>query len=210
MIPPSGPVVNPEVFHVEHFAALAGPPPQQRRHPLRDCASRAAPARAHSRSHEGRRSTACLAHHMARGPAARCAAAPLSPGKAGPCACAASATPRRACGRSTPTRRGWAPRLLRSLRSLRIGGGRVALRAPSFRPLRGRAPACRCSRAHPGKAASRRLRRCPSGSLAGAVRVRRSRRRCSGQKRPVTGLGLFWPSACAGRAAARPTATPPH
>lgn len=47
MIPPLDPVVNPEVFYVEHFAALVGPPPQQRRHPLRDCASRAAPARAH-------------------------------------------------------------------------------------------------------------------------------------------------------------------
>lgn len=45
MIPPFDPVVNPEVFHVEHFMPFAGPPPQQRRHPLHDCASRAAPAR---------------------------------------------------------------------------------------------------------------------------------------------------------------------
>ena len=98
-----------------------------------------------TRSHEGRRSTACLAHHKARGLAARCAAAPLPPGRAGPCACCASATPRRACGRSTPTRRGWAPRLLRSLRSLRIGGGRAPcgrlFRAHGLRPSARRPPA---------------------------------------------------------------------
>ena len=133
----------------------AGAPPRKRRLrvPRRSsggtrCATAQAvrhrPALA-TRSHEGRRSTACLAHHMARGPAARCAAAPLPPGMAGPCACCASATPRRACGRSTPTRRGWAPRLFRSLRSLHIGGGRAPcgrlFRAHGLRPSARRPPA---------------------------------------------------------------------
>lgn len=119
-------------------------------------------------------------------PPAAPAGAPPPPGAAG----------RRACS-------------ARFARFASVAGG-APWRAPSFRPLRGRAPACRCSRARPGKAASRRLRRWPSASLAWAVRARRSRRRCSGAARPVTGLGLAAPSAFAGRAAARPTATPLH
>ena len=110
-----------------------------------------------------------------------------------------------------PARLGAAPASLAALASHRWRAG--ALRAPfsrSWPAAISAAPACRCSRARPGKAASRRLRRWPSASLAWAVRARRSRRRCSGQKRPVPGLGLFWPSAFAGRASARPAATPLH
>ena len=110
-----------------------------------------------------------------------------------------------------PARLGAAPASLAALASHRWRAG--ALRAPfsrSWPSAISAAPACRCSRARPGKAASRRLRRWPSASLAWAVRARRSRRRCSGQNRPVTGLGRFWPSAFAGRASARPAATPLH
>ena len=191
----------------------AGAPPRKRRLrvPRRSsggtrCATAQAvrhrPALA-TRSHEGRRSTACLAHHKARGLAARCAAAPLPPGRAGPCACCASATPRRACGRSTPTRRGWAPRLLRSLRSLRFGGGRAPcgrlFRAHGLRPSARRPPAvarvlapARPPLAPPAAVALR-------ASLAWAVRARRSRCRCSGPAgpcngpRPVRPLGLRGP-----------------
>lgn len=198
----------------DKYSSLAGPPPQPRRHPLRDCASCAAPARA--RYSLARRPALHSLLGSSQGPRCRCTM------RSGTAAAWDGGPLRLLRRRNPPPRlralhphpaRGWRRACsARFARFASVAGGRpagafFALMACGHQRGARLAVARVLAPARPLRAAfGGGLRPALPGLCALAGRGVGAR----AKKGPLAGLGLFWPSACAGRASARPAATPLH